>query len=473
MRAVVHMIETQSLGNRGYLVHDGHVAVVIDPPRDIDRVLDQARRARVRITHVFETHVHNDYVSGGLDLARATVADYVLSAEEDVAFDHVGIRDGEIVETGGLTVRALHTPGHTFSHLSYIVMVGQEAMGVFTGGSLLYGSTGRPDLFGPEATPELARAQYRSAHRLVSEVPSQTALYPTHGFGSFCSASQARSNSSTLAAEHEVNPALTLDEADYVHNLLAGLTAYPAYFAHMAPINRAGPGEVDLTPPAVADAAELRRRLDAGNWVVDLRARGAFARRHLPGTVNFGIAATMSSYLGWLLPWGTPLTLLGDTAEQIAKAQRELVHIGIDRPSAMATGDPDTWAGGHPLRSYRVADFAALAVAREEQRQIAVLDVRHHEEWLESHLTAALHVPLHELLDRLGEIPVPPTEVWVHCQAGYRAAIAASLLEADHQVVLIDDDYSNARRAGLITHGPNGAVPVNEKPPHQIRVSQR
>jgi len=445
-------IETPSLGDRSYLVHDGEVAVVVDPQRDVDRVLDLARREGVRITHVFETHVHNDYVTGGLELARTSGAAYALSADDEVAFPHVGIADGDTVQTGRLTVRALHTPGHTFSHLSYAIAAHARVVSVFTGGSLLYGSTGRPDLLGPRMTPALVRAQHRSARRLVAELPPDTALYPTHGFGSFCSSTQSEAGSSTLARERQVNPALTLGEDAYVTDLLARLGAYPAYYAQMAPINRAGPAPVDLTPPSAADPGELRRRLDAGEWVVDLRTRTAFAGGHLPGTVNVGLDGNMSTYLGWLLPWGTPVTLLGEHPGQVAQAQRELARIGIDRPAAAATGDPRTWTGGQPLGSFPVAGFAALATARTE-RPVAALDVRRAEEWDESHLAGALHVPLHDLPEGLHQIPGPPTEVWVYCETGYRSSIAAGLLAAaGRRVVLVDDRYSTAVDAGLTTH---------------------
>jgi len=444
-------IETPSLGDRSYLVHDGAVAVVVDPQRDVDRVLDLARRAGVQITYVFETHVHNDYVTGGLELARTTGAAYALSADDEVAFPHVGIADGDTVQTGRLTVRALHTPGHTFSHLSYAVQADAQVVGVFTGGSLLYGSTGRPDLLGPRATPTLVRAQHRSARRLAAELPPDTALYPTHGFGSFCSSTQSAADASTLARERQVNRALTLDEDAYVADLLAQLGAYPAYYAQMAPINRAGPAPVDLSPPSAADPGELRRRLDAGEWVVDLRTRTAFARGHLPGTVNVGLDGNMSTYLGWLLPWGTPVTLLGESAQQVAEAQRELVRIGIDRPAAAATGDPRSWTGGRPPGSFPVADFAALTSARTE-RHVAALDVRRAEEWAQSHLEGALHVPLHDLPEGLHQVPGPPTEVWVYCETGYRSSIAAGLLAAaGRRVVLVDDRYSAAVDAGLTT----------------------
>ena len=180
-----------------------------------------------------------------------------------------------------MRVTALATPGHTFTHLSYALTDAAddlgESVGVFSGGSLLYGATGRPDLLGKENTDALVRHQHASAHRLADLLPDQAGVFPTHGFGSFCSATQSEADESTIGQEKRTNPVLTQDEETYVRELLDGLDAWPAYYAHMGPANAAGPGEPDLSPPELADATELRRRIEAGEWVVDLRTRTAFA----------------------------------------------------------------------------------------------------------------------------------------------------------------------------------------------------
>jgi hydroxyacylglutathione hydrolase len=447
-------IETPALGDRSYLVHDGETALVIDPQRDIDRVIALAAGAGVRVTHVAETHMHNDYVTGGFALARAAGAAYLVNADDPVSFDRTPVSDGDLVEIGGMQLRALATPGHTYSHLAYVVEAGDgaaggEIAGVFTGGSLLYGSTGRTDLLGPDATAALTRAQWASARRLARELPGTARIFPTHGFGSFCSATQSEAASSTIGHEKLVNPVLTLDEGSYVESLLAGLDAWPAYYAHMAPVNLAGPAGPDLSPPRPADAAELRRRIEAGEWVVDLRDRIAFAAGHVPGTFSFPLDNRFATYLGWMIPWGTPLTLLGDSPEQVAQAQRELARIGIDRPAAAATGRPETWAGERGVTSLRLAKFGDLAAALGAGNGgPVVLDVRRQLEWEAEHIAGAVHIPLHELPGRAAELP--PGEVWVHCESGYRSVLAASILAARGQrVVSVDDDFASAAAAGL------------------------
>ena len=451
------VIDTPTLGDRSYLVHDGRAALVIDPQRDIDRVLALSTEHEVRITHVFETHLHNDYVTGGLALADSTGAAYHVNAADAVAFERAPVRDGDVIEVSPvMRIRVIATPGHTFTHLSYVLEAAGRSPAVFTGGSLLYGSSGRPDLLGPARAAELAHAQYASAHRLAADLPEDADVYPTHGFGSFCSATESEAASSTIGRERRVNPVLTLDEQRFVNELLAGLDAYPAYYAHMAPVNAAGPSVPDLNPPHTADASELRRRIDAGEWVVDLRTRRAFAAGHLAGTLNFDLDGSLATYLGWLIPWGTPLTLLGQTREQVADAQRELSRVGIDRLAAMAVGDPAAWSGGRPLRSFGLADFNDLEAVCHH-RPVVMVDVRRDLDWAYSHIDGAIHIPLHELPGRLAELP--DGELWVYCRSGYRASVAASMLDAaGRTVVAIDDDYDRAATAGLPIAGQHATT---------------
>lgn len=445
----VDTIDVPGLGNRGYLAGGAHSAVVVDPPRDIDRVIAAAARRGVRVTHVVETHVHNDYVTGGLELARTTGAAYLVPAGAGVAYAHTPVADGDAVEVAdGLTLRALATPGHTPHHTSYVLEEAGHAVAVFTGGSLLIGTVGRPDLVEPRLTARLARAQYDSAHRLAAVLPDDTAVLPTHGFGSFCSATQAAGGATTtIGQERGVNEALVKDVDTFVADLLAGLDDVPAYYAHMGPVNARGPAPVDLTPPRPADADEIAARLAAGEWVVDLRNRIAFAEGHVAGSLNFAAEGQLATYLAWLLPWGRPVTLLAESAEQLAAAQRELVRVGIDRPAAAATGSPADWVRtGERSRSFPRADFADLAARGNDS--IVILDVRRDSERRDGHIRGSLHIPLHRLRDRLAEIP--DGTVWVHCAGGMRAAIAASLLDAaGRDVVAVDDSFDAARAAGL------------------------
>ncbi|MEC8505265.1 MAG: MBL fold metallo-hydrolase [Actinomycetota bacterium] len=456
----VVIVDTPGLGDRGYIVHDGLHAMVIDPQRDTDRIDELIIEHGLTVTHVAETHIHNDYVTGGYHLAAAHQARYVVPSGVDLAFlgqpnvDVVG--NGSTFGVGELEVAVVHTPGHTPHHISFAVSrdggSGDGLPGmVFTGGSLLYGTVGRPDLVSPEATVQQAADQWHSAHKLVDQLDGQTRIYPTHGFGSFCSSIQTTGTESSLEQERQTNPALTQTESDFVDMVLAGLDVFPAYYAHMGPANAAGPTGVDLSAPEVADGAELRRRIEVGEWVVDLRSRAVFMPAHVPGSINVDLSGSFVNYLGWMIPWGTPLTLIGDTREQVATAQREIVRIGIDRPVRQAVGDVTSWMPeGQSPASIRRIDFATLAAEWQPGSSDIVLDTRQILEWESGHIKDATFMPFYDVAARMNEIPRQGT-VYVHCGSGYRASVVVSLMRilGWENVVHVADAFGKAAAAGL------------------------
>ncbi|MEV7999697.1 MBL fold metallo-hydrolase [Pseudarthrobacter oxydans] len=440
-------IETPQLGDRTYLVHDGAVGVVIDPQRDTDRVEKAVSDAGVRITHVAETHIHNDYVTGGLQLAQDHNAAYLVNAADDVPYSRQPISDGETVQVGRMVLKAVATPGHTHHHLSYIVTDG-DRQEVFSGGSLLYGSVGRTDLVSPEDTVPLTHHQYRSVRRLVDEAGEDAGLYPTHGFGSFCSSGPASgAESSTIGEQLSGNHALTdPDEDHFVRELIHNLTAYPSYYAHMAPINMAGPTAPDLDLPDSLDQDELVSRLERGEWVVDLRNRVAFANTHLSSSVSFeyGDGTQFTAFLGWVLPWDEQLTLVG-ARQDVENAIRDLSRIGIDNPDAAIGSGPAELAPGAATSSYDSVGWQEVLQKPEDD---PIIDVRRTDEFAKSHIRDAVNIPLHELLRRLDDVPAG--RLWVHCGSGYRSAVAASLLQrAGRDVVHIDASFRDAKKAGF------------------------
>lgn len=446
----IHTVETPGLGDRSYLATDGTVAVVVDPQRDIGRFLALAARLGVRITHVLETHVHNDYASGGLTLARVTGASYALAADEELAFDHVGVRHGDKLVAGGLRIRVVAAPGHTHHHVAYVLADSEsgKVAGTFTGGSLLFGTVGRTDLAGPDHTDWLTRAQWRSVRRIAGAATDAAAVWPTHGFGSFCSGGAGSgATASTVGAERAANPALLQDEEPFVAGFVAALGPYPVYYRHMAPLNRAGAAPLPPPPPATG-LSDLSRRLAAGEWVVDLRPRAAFASAHLAGSLNVEAGAALATSVGWTVPWGEPISLVGPDEATLGEAQVALARIGIEPVTVHLAGDE--WPGrGVATARYGVRTFADLAAALSGGRVLSVLDVRGDDEWRDGHLPGALHIPWHDLRARMGEIPTR-RPVWVHCAAGYRAAVAASLLQrARRTPVLVDDRWYSAFDVGL------------------------
>lgn len=443
----IEVIATEELGDRSYVVHDGQVAIVVDPQRDLDRVEALLAEHGLRVELVCETHRHNDYVTGGFALAGRTGAQYLVPAAEDVICERTEVRDGDRFRAGNLALRVVATPGHTDGHVAYVVDDGQSAPAVFTGGSLLYGSVGRTDLLGTDRTEELTRAQFHSVRRLAELLPDDSAVYPTHGFGSFCSSGAAHGGEgSTIGKEKAGNDALTTsDEQAFVDKLIAGLTAYPSYYAHMGPRNRQGPSAAELGPVTPVDAGELRRRLTEGQWVVDLRSRIAYAAEHADGTVSIELNTNFATYFGWVLPWGEPVTLLGESEQQIRDAQRQLSRIGVDELAGAATVAVQDVAD-QSTHSYPRVTFADLADKAPDDG--TVLDVRRDDERAHGAIPGSVHVPLQNLVGQLEQLPAGP--LWVHCASGFRASIAASLLDrAGHQVRLVDDDYGHAVDSGL------------------------
>jgi hydroxyacylglutathione hydrolase len=434
-------LSTPELGDRSYLLHDGERAVAVDPQRDTDRLLRAAAMAGVRISFVAETHLHNDYVSGGWDLAQQLGVPYLVAAAEDVSFERRPVRDGEeIVVTPQFSLRVLATPGHTPHHVSYVALDRGLPVMACTGGSLLLGSVGRTDLLGATLAGPLAREQYRSAQRLA-QLPGPVEVLPTHGFGSFCSVGVTSSERSTVVEQRMANLAFrATDEDAFVEMLLAGFGDYPRYYAHMVDHNRRGAGAPDLSPPPRLDGEQVRHLANGDAWVVDLRSRGAFASRHLHRTVSVEHDTPFTTYLGWLLPDDTPLVLMAESPKTIAGAQVDLSRIGIEGLAGQYVGPLPPATGDPAVRSYPVRTFVDLAQAVATPGHVA-LDVRRQEEWDAGHLPGALHVPLHELPGRMDELP--PGTVWVHCAAGYRAGIATSLLSRHgRSVVLVDGRFS-------------------------------
>ena len=439
-------IETPELGNRSYVVDDGSYAVVIDPQRDIDRLRQVAPVAERQVSLVLETHVHNDYLTGGLELARSVGADYGVNADDPVRFDRLGLRPGEEIEVGSLTVQVLATPGHTDTHLAYLVRSGEDAPALFTGGSLLYGSVGRTDLLGEERALELARAQFRSTRSLAG-LPDDTRVFPTHGFGSFCSAvpSSGESTLQTLGDLRRSNPALLADDEDvFAKALVAGYGAYPSYYAHMAERNLDGPHGIDPHPIRALDDDQLIDLLRAGQ-LIDLRTGEEFASTHLRGSLSIPAGAQFATYAGWLLPWGRPLGLIGVDDVTLEDARVQLARIGIEavagRSDAVATLAP-----AEPRGSIDRVTFDAVAAGRAAGDRL--LDVRRRDEFETDRVPGALNIPVHELESRLGEIPAG--RVWTYCAGGFRAGTAASILaRAGRDVVHIDDPFTHAVELGL------------------------
>lgn len=440
-------IDTPSLGDRSYLIHDGVNALVIDPQRDIDRIENLLNLEGLVLLAVAETHIHNDYLTGGLILARKYDAPYIIHNDAVVAFERYGISDQETFVIGDFAIRAIHTPGHTFTHMAYLILDAKEVgVGLATGGSLLHGSTGRPDLLGWDKAPELARLQFESAHRLVTQANKALPIYPTHGFGSFCSATPTLTDSSTIGDQSRVNPVLNQQKTTFVKQTLQNLDVYPNYFDHMGPANSKSPDEIPLTELPEMNAEEIEAEMSSGTCIVDLRSRTSYVLQHVYGSTNLGLDGSMASYLGWIYPYQQKLILMSDTASDITKARRELFRIGIDHPFSSFVGSLENFEYVSAIASVKFKDIACWP----EDQHITVLDVRQNLERKKSHIAESMHIPFYEVSSRVEELPID-NEIWVHCASGYRAASVLGIIEkSGRNPVLIDDDFANAIKVSAL-----------------------
>jgi glyoxylase-like metal-dependent hydrolase (beta-lactamase superfamily II)/rhodanese-related sulfurtransferase len=425
---------TAGLGDTTYLLVSGDEAAAIDPQRDVTSLVEAAEARGARIRLAVETHVHNDYVSGAAELRAATGAEIVGPADAGYAFDVRPVRDGEEIGIGDVALVALATPGHTFEHTAYVVREdGADApSALFSGGSLIVGSAGRTDLLGAERTDELTRLQFRTMRRLAG-MHDDVLVLPTHGAGSFCATSPpGERRTSTLGEERRTNPALaTADEEAFVRQQLTGLSRYPAYYAHMAPINRAGPrvaGGVPLPEPRSAD--EVAALLEAGARLVDARDGPSFARAHVPGSLNVPLEESFASYVGWLVPFGAAIVLLAPGRDALVEASTQLFRIGYERLDGWLEGGPDAWlASGRELTTYPAIDVADLVREIRRGEEGHVLDVRQPSEWEAGHLDGSRHVFVADVPERIRELD-PTATTTVVCASGYRSSMAASVLDA-------------------------------------------
>ena len=331
MNLVVPVVD-EGLGNSTYLVDlgDGR-ALAIDPSRDLRSVREVATARGLRVAFTSETHLHADFASGSVQLA-ADGAEVIASAAGARDFPHRGLGDEDEVDLGGLTLRALATPGHTAEHLSYLLMDGTVALGVFTGGSLLVGAVARTDLSGAENTADLARAQYRSLQRLA-RLPDTTMVYPTHGAGSFCSAPPGAERTSSIGVERLTNPYLASpDEHSFVAALLASLGSYPPYFDRLGEINRLGPELLSRDMRLIALSPEAVRLMRASAAeVIDVRPYEGYAHAHIPGSLSIPLRPVFATWLGWLVPSATtPLVIVRDPDQDPEEVFWQAAKIGYD-----------------------------------------------------------------------------------------------------------------------------------------------
>ncbi|MER6594474.1 MBL fold metallo-hydrolase, partial [Micromonospora purpureochromogenes] len=377
------------LGNSAYLLDTGDGrALAVDPPRDLRALRAAAGRRGLTVAWAADTHLHADFLSGAVQLAATDGAQILASAAGMRAFDHRGLDDGDEVDLGGLTLRALATPGHTDEHLSFLLLDGTAPVGVFTGGSLIVGSAARTDLLGGDRTVQLARAQYASLHRLAA-LPDATAVWPTHGAGSFCSAPPGTARTSTIAAEKASNPLLAAPDVDaFVTQLVSSLGSYPRYFRWLAETNRRGPAVIDTAQALPQLSTDEVRRLHAdGAVIVDVRPVADIAAGHIPGAIAIPLRAQFATWLGWLVAPDTPVVIVRNRGQDPADILWPALNIGFDRLAGELAGGMSAWTGA----------VSTTRLVRPHEVDAPVLDIRQTSEYGTGHLPGAVHLELGDL----------------------------------------------------------------------------
>jgi glyoxylase-like metal-dependent hydrolase (beta-lactamase superfamily II)/rhodanese-related sulfurtransferase len=414
----------QGLGNSSYVVDlgDGR-ALVIDPERNPTPYLRAASMGWGRIAFCAETHLHADFVSGSRELA-ANGAQVLAAAAGHSAFPHRGLADGEEVDLGGLTLRALATPGHTPEHLSYLLLDASAPVALFSGGSLLVGSVARTDLIAPEQTEQLARELWRSLHARILSLPDDLPVFPTHGAGSFCSAPAGSERTTTVGAEKAANALLAASDEDaFVKLLLDGLGTYPPYFRRLREVNRLGPAVFGPEPPALArlGAQEVQHRQEEGAVIVDVRPITSYAAGHIPGAISIELRDQLATWLGWLVEDGRPIVFVIEDGQDRADVVRQALKVGYDRLDGELAGGMAAWC---------TAGFESSEIPLVPAADIhgTIVDIRQASEFAAGHIPGALHAELGSVADAGLSRGEP---LMFMCGHGERAMSAASVLEAD------------------------------------------
>jgi hydroxyacylglutathione hydrolase len=456
---LIRQFVIEGLGQISALVADDarRVAAVIDPRRDVDVYLAAAAERGWRISHVLETHLHNDYISGAPELASLSGARHVIGAGAEAAYEHQPTHDGDTIDIGSLRLTTLDTPGHTPEHVAYTLADRSRAddpLAVFSGGSLLVGAIGRTDLLGEENAVPFARAMFHSLHDKLLAQHDYVGVLPTHGGGSLCSKDISSTPSSTIGYERRHNELLTITEIeDFCRALLFDQPGYPRYFARMRPINKAGATPLGtIAGPRSLAVADVQALVADDALVVDARPFPDYAAGHLPGSFAIPAGSSFGTWLGWVVPPDRPLVLVLESAADWDDLLRQALRIGYDDVRGYLASVVDWQAAGLPLETGKRATIEELAARLDGGGPEAplVLDVRQHYEWVEGHIPGSLHLMGGDLPDRLAELP-RDRPIMTICRTANRSAVAAGVLlrAGFSDVTWVDHGVPAWRRAGF------------------------
>jgi hydroxyacylglutathione hydrolase len=436
----IQRFEVPGLVHYSYILSSKGRAVVVDPKRDVDTYVDFARVNGLEITHVLETHIHADYASGARELAAGTTAELWLSAHdagEDFryALPHTQFCDGQSLTVGEMRIEAVHTPGHTPEHISFLLHDTARAsypMALLSGDFVFVGSLGRPDLLGEEAKSRLANLLYDSVHTKIASLPDGVEVHPAHGAGSLCGSGMSERSQSTLGYERHANAYFALTQRrEFVERILSTVPPFPDYYRRMKRINSDGPALLEGVPGGdMLSPAEFRKRAeDPRAVVIDLRRPEAFGGSHIPGALNIGAGPSFAFWAGWIVPYDRPIFLVPDDEHDAEETRRALIRVGLDSIHGCLRGGMRSWIEA----GYEQAHLPQISVLelRDRLRGPAfVVDVRTVSEWQAGHIDGARHLMAGDVPKRLDDLP-HDQPIHIICGTGYRSSIVSSLLRRE------------------------------------------
>jgi hydroxyacylglutathione hydrolase len=424
---------TPKIAHSSYILAGSRSCAVIDPRRDVQIYLDAARSLNLKITHVLETHLHADFISGHLDLAEKTGATIFAPDMGKCSFEHVPVKEGYEIALEDMVLRAIETPGHTPEHVSYVVIDtsrGTEPAAVFCGDTLFVGDVGRPDLF-PGRAIELADALYTSLHEKLLKLPDFCEVYPAHAAGSLCGRAMAAKRQSTIGYERRYNNALLIEDRQaFISSLTSDMPPAPDHFGRCSAINGKGPALVHSlpTPDAIAPTEFAKLVAQDDTVVIDARPYAGFGGQHIAGSYSLDLAGNFPTFAGWVVPPDKDILLVTVDAAQVAEAVDWLRRVGMDRTVAFLDGGLAAWASaGLPMRHVPQLSSEELHEVVAANNVTTVLDTRMPAEYADGHISRAVNIPAPELRVRHVELE-PDAETVVVCSTGNRSSLGASML---------------------------------------------
>lgn len=457
---------TEKIAHSSYMLSGETACAVIDPQRDVNHYISEARDLGVKITHILQTHLHADFVSGHMDLAEKTGASIYVARDSNCSFDHIALSQGDSIELEDMILQVLETPGHSPGHLSFVVKDTsrtESPVGVFTGDTLFVGDVGRPDLF-PDRSKELAGQLYESLHGKLLQLPDYCEIYPSHGAGSLCGRSMGSKWRSTIGYERNNNPALQITEKSaFIQSVTESMPPAPDHFSRCSDINRKGPVKLaELSLPEELSSKEFQTRMDDPDIaVLDSRSFLSFGGLHVPGSWHVDLDGDFPTYAGWVIPADKKILLVAEDYPRAMETVHWARRVGLDRIIGLLDGGMSSWAvSGLQASSVPQMTAKELFEIITGPEKIRLLDVRTTEEYEGGHIEGAIHIPFYELRTRHRELNQPELKTIVMCSTGIRSSIAASILKQNGFSKIIN-------LAGGMTGYEAAGVPLEKESGHR------